>query len=1051
MKLLLIQLSDIHITGEDDVVTDRHSQIVNAVKNLDYSLDLCVIVVTGDIAYSGTDEQYFVALEFFGNIQQLLSDNLSGTLGDQRVPVHFVTVPGNHDCDLTASGTVRGLVADSILRDTSRAADPDIVATCTAVQKSFFDFLDCVEPFPRIPSSQDYDGSLSYEYTLSIRDDSVKILCYNTAWLSHRKESQGRLFFPSQAVGGKRDDSDLVVAAFHHPYNWLESNTARAFRERVESIADLILTGHEHTASLRMQEDNLGQNNICVEGGVLQDNADPTLSEFNVFLFDTKLHRKKYAHFRWDKDTYVLTSKSSSGDEGSGLGWTDYRINGVRTTINQPQLADGMRTYLTDPGISLRHGERGILTLQDVFLYPDLMEVRIRDERFGQRVSGDHLLSLLDSNPRILITGDTESGKTCLAKSIFLDFLQNGVVPVLINADKKPPRGDKAYGYIEELFSEQYNPMLLEAYRQTDKCLRAIIVDDYDKLPLPGIQKREFLSRLSSFAKHVVLLSHDITSDLDELSNPQGLSGNSVDMVHYRIQPFGYVGRNRLVERWMLLGESVDPTDSSFVRRLERTTRTLNTLVGRNYVPSYPVYVLAVLQALDSATPIDITASTHGYFYELFIRTTLARGQTSKDFDIIASYLAFTAYQMHEKGMKIVSDSDLKTIHRAFEEQYDIERPFELLKRQFVTQGVFAKVNDGFKFKYSYLYNYFVASYMRDHISEATVRKMLRLITTTVHTEHNANILLFLAHLSKDPIVVNELLTASRSLYHGYPPATLKDDASFLSHLWSGLPDAVYEENDTRANREAILAEMDRTSPPDIEPDDSVNDQKEPEVDVDDPIVQFVTALRHLEILGQMLKNFPGSLEASIKLDIARECFHLGLRSLSSLFKMIQAQQSDILGEMAQELRNRHPHLATSEINNRAKESLTGLVHILCYGLIDRIAKAVGSRDLFNTYERLLKESQTPAFSLINSALNLDNSSEFPDRLIRNVASEFQKTPLPLSVLRHLVVAHFHLFPIDFKTKQSISDTIGIRYSSLQRASPVARMLPRGKVVNQRQ
>ncbi len=1049
MKLLLIHLSDIHIIGEDDVITGRYQQIVNAVKNLDYALDLCVLIVTGDIVYSGNDEQYLAAFEFFENTKRMLVEKLSSAVEDQAVPVHLVMIPGNHDCDFTASGTLRDLAADAILKDISRAEDSDIVETCIAVQTAFFDFLDAMEPQPRIPSSQDYDERLSYEYTLSVKDENVKILCYNTAWLSQQEESQGRLSFPSQAIGDEQDVSDLVVAAFHHPYNWLESNNARSFRERIESIADIILTGHEHTSSWRTQEGNLGQHNISVEGGILQDSADPTLSEFNVFLFDTSNRRKKYAHFSWDTGTYTLTAKSSLGDDGSGLGWTKYRINGIRA-VSQAQLSEDMRSFLTDPGISLRHGERGMLTLQDVFLYPDLVEVSIRDERFGQRVSSGHLLRLLESNPKMLITGDSESGKTCLAKKLFLDFLQNGVVPLLIDGTKKPPRGDKVYGYIERLFCGQYDKMTLEAYTQNNKCLRAIIVDDYDRLPLTSIQKKEFLARLSSFARFVVLLSHDITSDLAVLSNPQGLSGSSAEMVHYRIQPFGYVGRDRLVERWMLLGDSVDPTDNSFARRLESTTRTLNTLVGKNYVPSYPVYVLAVLQALDSATPIDITASTHGYFYELFVRTTLARGRSSKDFDVIASYLAFVSYKMQEKGVKTISDSEFKAIHQAFEKQYDIERPFELLKRQFVEQGILTNINDGFRFKYSYLYNYFVASYMRDHIGEPRVREMLGHITQYVHTENNANILLFLAHLSKDPVIINELLAASRELYTGHQPAELEDDIDFLAHLWSGLPDAVYEENDPKANREAMLAEMDRNTSPDMGIDESVDDQEEPEVNSEDPIVQFVTALRHLEILGQVLKNFPGSLEASMKLGIARECYHLGLRSLSAVFKMIQVEELAILQEMAQEIRYRHPDLGTGEIRSRAKESLTGLVHVLSYGLIKRVANAVGSRDLFNTYERLLKESQTPAFSLINLALNLDNRSEFPDSLIRKEASEFRKAPLPLSVLRHLVVAHFRLFPVDFKTKQGISTTIGIRYSTLQLTSPGARMLPRGRVVKQR-
>ena len=1043
MKLLLIHLSDIHFTAANNVIMDRCSAILNAVKNLDYSLDLCVVVVTGDIAYSGSDEQYMIAFEFFEHLKQLLSHNLSGPAQDHTLPVNLIVAPGNHDCDFDTNGPHRDLIVNSILGDTSPASDPTIVHTCTSVQKLFFEFLDVVEPFARQPASQHYPVNLSYEYNLSVQGNSLRIICCNTAWVSQLHETQGRLFFPDMAVPSAREDTDLVIAAFHHPYNWLESTNARSFRDRVESLADLVLTGHEHTTSWKTQDGSLGQTNFCVEGGVLQDNSDPKLSEFNVFVIDTTHYRKKYAHFRWDNDTYVLTKQSLLGEEGNGLGWTPYRLNGLRA-IRQSHLADKMATFLEDPGINLRHGERGLLSLQDIYVYPDLLELRIQDDSFGQRVLGDRLLELLDSNSKIAITGDTESGKTALAKTLFLDFLQNGVVPVYVDGTSKPPRGDRVYGYIERLFSDQYSVVHLEAYRQTDKRLRAIIVDDYDKLPLTSPQKKAFLQSLSLSAQYLVVLSHDLTSDLEELSNPGALSPSSEEMVHYRIQPFGYVGRNNLIERWMLLGESTDPTDSTFLRQLQTINDTLNTIVGRNYVPSYPVYVLSVLQALDNATPIDITASTHGYFYELFIRTTLARGRTNKDFDIMASYLAYLAYRMQAEDLKILTTAELQSIHRGYEIQYDIKRPFETLTKQLVDQGILTSFNDGFRFKYSYIYNYFVASYMKDHIAEPEVREMLGEIARTVHTERNANILLFLAHLTKDPVVIDTLLTASRDLYPSYHPTELKDDIKFLAHLWSGLPDAVYEDNDPKANREAMLVEMDRNRPPDVGSDDFDVADDDPHMDVEDPVVQFLTALRHLEIMGQVLKNFPGSLEGSVKLGIARECFHLGLRSLTVVFEMIRLEQSEILKEMSQEIQHRHPSLAPWEVDSRAKESLTGLVHVLSYGLIKRVSKAVGSRDLFNTYERLMEESGTPAFSLINSALNLDNSSEFPYVLINHLASDFEDAPLPLSVLRHLVAAHFHLFPVDFKTKQRISSTIGIKYSNLHLSSPRARMLPSG-------
>ena len=104
---------------------------------------------------------------------------------------------------------------------------------------------------------------------------------------------------------------------------------------------------------------------------------------------------------------------STLGDEGSGLGWTDYRVNEFKT-IRQFHLSERMQLFLDDPGVTLHHQDKGLLKLTDVFMYPDLMEIRTRGERFGERVKGDGISELLSAKDKLFISGDTESGKTCL-------------------------------------------------------------------------------------------------------------------------------------------------------------------------------------------------------------------------------------------------------------------------------------------------------------------------------------------------------------------------------------------------------------------------------------------------------------------------------------------------------------------------------------------------------------------------------------------------------------------------------------------------------------
>jgi len=53
MKVLLVHLSDLHIQGDEDPILYRAEYISSAVRNVDYELAACFIVVSGDTAYSG--------------------------------------------------------------------------------------------------------------------------------------------------------------------------------------------------------------------------------------------------------------------------------------------------------------------------------------------------------------------------------------------------------------------------------------------------------------------------------------------------------------------------------------------------------------------------------------------------------------------------------------------------------------------------------------------------------------------------------------------------------------------------------------------------------------------------------------------------------------------------------------------------------------------------------------------------------------------------------------------------------------------------------------
>ncbi len=90
MSLSVIHFSDIHIKGADDVILKRIDKLKSAcVSSLPNNGDV-VIAISGDIAFSGTEQQYSLA--------KGLIDSISCYIAEQKTSkVYVVCVPGNHE------------------------------------------------------------------------------------------------------------------------------------------------------------------------------------------------------------------------------------------------------------------------------------------------------------------------------------------------------------------------------------------------------------------------------------------------------------------------------------------------------------------------------------------------------------------------------------------------------------------------------------------------------------------------------------------------------------------------------------------------------------------------------------------------------------------------------------------------------------------------------------------------------------------------------------------------------------------------------------------
>ena len=484
--------------------------------------------------------------------------------------------------------------------------------------------------------------------------------------------------------------------------------------------------------------------------------------------------------------------------------------------------------------------------------------------------------------------------------------------------------------------------------------------------------------------------------------------------------------------KWFSLRGDPGESEEELARDFNHAHAIFAGVVDRNVVPAYPIFLLSVLQALENGTPVDADASAYGYFYELLVRTSLVETSDSVAYEVKSAYLAFLAHRMFTEDLEEPSYDDLRRIHEDYIDEYKLRLPLERLLDSLTQAKILQASGDGYRFKYKYAFYYFVATYLKDHISEPEVHALISTMSQEIHVEKNANVFLFLAYLIKDPYVITELLSAAQELYSTYSPAKFDDEIRFF-HDSGALESLRFLDQDTSSARRNIMETADVVRR-EVEKRQEV-DQKDDIGDAysdDSRRLEYAAAIKTLQILGQIVKSYPGSLRGDIKLAVTRECYMLGLRVVRNFLETIRERQARMIDSYIEIARANGDVGSDQELLTRAKRAVFNFTQVMSSSLIKVTADAVGTRLLEEVHKQIVQENPSNAVLLVDLSMKLDHQSQFPDREIKTLYNQLKSNFPALAVLRFLVIDHFLRYQRDFTTKQRTCDLLEIPYERIR-------------------
>lgn len=747
---------------------------------------------------------------------------------------------------------------------------------------------------------------------------------------------------------------------------------------------------------------------------------------FNAMVIDLSISQERVFEFKWNCDHFSLHDQSS--------GWRPYRRSKARRDF---ELTDCMQHRLEDPGAAFSHPAKPKLLLEDIFVPPNVEELTIesgKDVVKSGIVDSRKLLSTIVDRRRVLITGRERAGKSTLAKVIFRHFYYQGFVPVLIEGDriKTDHASSKDLAKFNELvhcrIKEDYKNPLLDKFEQLERDRVVLIIDDFDHARLNARGRIKLLEHLHKRFPRIVILGDDLLR-IEELAC--GEMGAKVlnDYAQFGLKEYGHVLRSAIIDKWYDVNREYATNPDLLEQKVARAERLIDDVMRRSYLPAYPIFILTILQGLDIAQPIDAAAGSYGYLYQVLITDRLAKSAVEISLDKKLGYLTELAHFMFKRNQRELAEPDFQLFHARYCEEYtaiDRAKIFAALE----VAGILEIYDKHYRFKYAYFYYYFVAQYFSRNLENEEVRHSIVALCGELQKDENANIWLFLTHQSRSDFLLDTIASHAMKFFAEISTPAFSDDIKFLQELYDRVPEIVL------VNKSPEEMRHERREHLDSQPEDEIDPLKDADTAEENEAVQMIVrlraAVRTLEVMGQIVKNFAGSLKSSPRYKLVKECYELGLRVVGVILGFWQKDGDSFVREMLDVVLQKDTRIENrEELEKSVKSCIFYFCEMIATGMVKRISQAVGTKDLADTYRQVLEKNPTNSYKLIDIAVKLDNVG-FPTGDVYALNDQLKENVFCQRLLSRLVVDHFYLYATSYKTKQNVCNKLGIKMQDLR-------------------
>ncbi len=1009
MAMLLVHLSDLHVRSDKDAVLKKGAAIASSLNSRVANASLIVVVVSGDIAFSGGKKEYAAAKLLFDEIRKRLKK-------EARCEVEFLICPGNHDCDFSINNDSRRNNIANI--QASGSVDDSVINACTRIQGEFYKFRDSMETWKKVDGDKLWRSA-----SVTVEGKSVVFDSLNVAWVSNLREDKN-LFFPVGRYQGKTASmlSDVRIVVFHHPLNWFSSSSYRPFRKHLREVGSVLISGHEHEGNVGAIDETESGSSLYIEGKVLQHNSTD-LGDTGFYTVEIDLAEMSFTATEFHYAGEIYSAKPDS------------RVWKMPPARNGSlSLLPDFKRVLDDAG-AISHPEMSSpITLPDIYVYPDLRRVHEKTGS-GKFVDAKALLEPAATREGVILKSDERTGSTSLLYQLFTSYLEQGFVPILIQGGDIRKAGHSHIDkLIEDAIDRQYAKCDRAGAKQRSRAEKLILVDDLDDSKVVDPSGRAvLLSHFRKVADHLVVTA-SINFGLEEVLD-EDHDEELVELEVYEIQPFGYTKRAELVRRWTGLAErSMDRAE--VISECDQSERLIAAAMHKSLIPSAPLYLLTLLQSVGAGKSADLKESSLGHYYEFLMTEALIKAGASRT-KLTGHYqfATYLAWEYSSRASARLNRDQLREFNRKFSDEF-FSSNFESEIKLLVDARILIEIGDEYEFRYPYMYYHLKGRYLSSNLDRDDVREYVRRCCGHLYVRDYANTILFLAHHSSSELLLDAIKAAMNKLFVGFDPVHFNGDTATMNELISDAPALIYEGGTPEEHREKKNREMDE-----LDEDEGGRDGLMDAEETSDSLSlssQIVMLFKTTEILGQVLKNQYSTIRRPVKRDLLHTLFDGNLKAITRFFDSIGESSDRTLSRVKKAIDETGKVSDLAQRDKLARRFLAEIVQSISVGIISHAASSISSDDLGDDISDAVKDSVlrdakrekvATAYRIIELAVRLDSGKAIPRVLLQDLYASKKSDLIANRIIKILVLNRIYMFKTSESDMKWIASTIEIPLS----------------------